>query len=164
MSSSQCSGLTLILGCLELGLHFMSTKHVTLEQLGPFFPAAAQWPPSPHTATMPTAPYLFDVDLLWFGLRGVLWPSPDYIGTHEAAQAVLDVTVILFQLPECWDYRCELPCLVLLPYLDGETGRRAGEKHSGISHKSPSRYRTLRTRKTLLMPFIKGEKIMHDFF
>lgn len=118
--------------------------------------------PSPHTATMPTAPYL--CYLLWFGLRGVLWPSPDYIGTHEAAQAVLDVTVILFQLPECWDYRCELPCLVLLPYLDGETGRRAGEKHSGISHKSPSRYWTMRTRKTLLMPFIKGEKIMHDFF
>lgn len=41
------------------------------------------------------------IGLLWFGLRGVLLPSPDYAGTHEAAQAVLDVTVILFQLPEC---------------------------------------------------------------
>lgn len=107
---------------------------------------SSQWPPSPHAGTMPTAPYLFDVDLLWFGLRGVLCPIPDYIGTPEVAQAVLDVTVILFQLPECWDYRCELPCL---------------EKHSGVSHRSPSRYRTMRTRKTLLIPFIKGEKIMH---
>lgn len=151
-------------GILGIRSSLYEHKHVTLGQLGLFFPAAAQWPSSPHTATMPTAPYLFDVDLLWFGLRGVLWPSPDYIGTHEAAQAVLDVTVILFQLPECWDYRCKLPCLVLLPYLDGETGRRAGEKHSGIAHKSPSRYWTMRTRKTLLMPFIKGEKIMHDVF
>lgn len=46
-SSSQCSGLTLILGCLELGLHFMSTKHVILEQLGPLLSCSCSVTPKP---------------------------------------------------------------------------------------------------------------------
>lgn len=53
--------------------------------------------------------------LVWEGLC----PSPDYIGIHEAAQAVLDVTVIVLQLPECWDYRHELPAWFLCPICMG---------------------------------------------
>jgi hypothetical protein len=33
-------------------------------------------------------------------------------GSHYVSQAGLELTVLLPQPPECWDYRCAPPCLV----------------------------------------------------
>lgn len=44
---------------------------------------------------------------------GISLCDPRWSGTHYVAQASPKViAILLLQLPKCWDYRHELPCLV----------------------------------------------------